>query len=107
MKSLLLSVIATLFVCQQKETTKIAETQIKRLIPIIKTPMENRAIASFWLVSANGFLGRKNANVRPLVWTTQLMAPEAYTVHDAITGWIDDETPQQIRLRAANAYSKY
>jgi hypothetical protein len=49
----------------------------------------------------------KNAKSRPLVWTTQLMAPEAYTVHDAITGWLNKETPQQIQQRAAKAYSKY
>lgn len=49
----------------------------------------------------------KNANARPLVWTTQLMAPEAYTIHDAITGWLLDETPKQIHSRAAKAYSKY
>jgi hypothetical protein len=49
----------------------------------------------------------KNAKSRPLVWTTQLMAPEAYTVHDAISGYILGETPQQIQNRAAKAYSKY
>lgn len=49
----------------------------------------------------------KNAHARPLVWTTQLMAPEAYTIHDAITGWLMGETPKQIHTRAAKAYSKY
>lgn len=49
----------------------------------------------------------KNANAQPLVWTTQLMAPEAYTIHDAITGWLQNETPKQIHSRAAKAYSKY
>lgn len=49
----------------------------------------------------------KNANVNPLVWTTGLMAPEAYTIHDAITGYVNNETNQQIRTRAALAYAKY
>ncbi|CAM3369082.1 DUF4347 domain-containing protein [Flavobacterium longum] len=49
----------------------------------------------------------KNANSRPLVWTTQLMAPEAYTIHDAISGWLLGETPKQIHTRAAKAYAKY
>lgn len=49
----------------------------------------------------------KNAKSRPLVWTTQLMAPEAYTVHDAISGYVLNETPEQIHARAAKAYSKY
>ena len=32
------------------------------------------------------------ANVNPLVWTTGLMAPEAYTIHDALSGYINGET---------------
>lgn len=47
------------------------------------------------------------SNVNPLAWTTGLMAPEAYTIHDAITGYIKGETNEQIRLRAAKAYHKY
>ena len=35
------------------------------------------------------------------------MAPEAYTIHDAITGYVNGETNDQIRLRAAKAYHKY
>lgn len=47
------------------------------------------------------------ANVTPLVWTTGLMAPEAYTIHDAITGYINNETTENINNRAALAYAKY
>ncbi|MCZ4243258.1 hypothetical protein [Pedobacter punctiformis] len=43
----------------------------------------------------------------PLVWTTGLMCPEAYTLHDAVKGYINGEKNEQIRLRAAMAYSKY
>jgi hypothetical protein len=49
----------------------------------------------------------QKANVNPLVWTTGLMAPEAYTLHDALTGYLDNETDESIRTRAAKAYSKY
>lgn len=49
----------------------------------------------------------EDANVNPLVWTTGLMAPEAYTVHDAITGYINNETNAEVQKRAALAYSKY
>ena len=49
----------------------------------------------------------KGANINPLVWTTGLMAPEAYTVHDAISGYINLETNESIRKRAALAYSKF
>lgn len=47
------------------------------------------------------------AKVNPLVWTTGLMAPEAYTIHDAITGYLQNESNDAIRVRAAKAYSKY
>jgi hypothetical protein len=43
----------------------------------------------------------------PLVWTTGLMAPEAYTLKSAIDGWILHESNDQIRERAAAAYDKY
>jgi hypothetical protein len=43
----------------------------------------------------------------PLLWTTQLMCPEAYTLDAAITGWLNNETNTQIHQRAAQAYSKY
>jgi hypothetical protein len=49
----------------------------------------------------------EKANVNPLVWTTNLMAPEAYTLHDAITGYINGESNEDIRERAAAAYAKY
>jgi hypothetical protein len=43
----------------------------------------------------------------PLLWTTGLMAPEAYTLKAALEGWIAGENQQQIRDRAAAAYDKY
>jgi hypothetical protein len=43
----------------------------------------------------------------PLLWTTNLMAPEAYTLKAALDGWITEETGEQIRERAAVAYDKY
>ncbi|HRD51969.1 MAG TPA: hypothetical protein PKY96_04900 [Flavobacteriales bacterium] len=44
---------------------------------------------------------------QPLVWTTGLMAPEAYTLRAALNGWVRRETAEQIRERAATAYDKY
>ena len=49
----------------------------------------------------------KAANVNPLVWTTNLMCPEAYTLYDALTGYVNGESNENIRERAAAAYSKY
>jgi hypothetical protein len=43
----------------------------------------------------------------PLLWTTNLMAPEAYTLESSLEGWIDRESGDQIRDRAAAAYDKY
>jgi hypothetical protein len=43
----------------------------------------------------------------PLLWTTGLMAPEAYTLKSALDGWIGGENNEQIRDRAAGAYDKY
>jgi hypothetical protein len=49
----------------------------------------------------------EEANVKPLLWTTNLMAPEAYTLHDALTGYINEESNEDIRERAAMAYALY
>ena len=43
----------------------------------------------------------------PLLWTTGLMAPEAYTLKSALDAWIAGENREQVRERAAGAYDKY
>ena len=49
----------------------------------------------------------KKTAAAPLLWTSNLMAPEAYILHDALEGWTRNETSEQIRDRAAAAYAKY
>jgi hypothetical protein len=49
----------------------------------------------------------KKTNAVPLLWTSNLMAPEAYILHDALDGWINSETNEQIQTRAASAYAKF
>ena len=49
----------------------------------------------------------KSTGAEPLLWTTNLMAPEAYTLKAALDGWIAGETDEQIRQRAASIYAKY
>jgi len=49
----------------------------------------------------------EKANVNPLLWTTNLMCPEAYTLHDALAGYVNGETNDDIRERAAAAYAQY
>ena len=43
----------------------------------------------------------------PLIWTTGLMCPEAYTLHEALTGYMNKETNEEIRLRVAQVYARY
>ncbi|NOU58513.1 hypothetical protein [Marinifilum caeruleilacunae] len=49
----------------------------------------------------------KAAQANPLLWTTHLMAPEAYTLQSAIDGWILNESPAEIEERAAQSYHQY
>jgi len=49
----------------------------------------------------------RSGGAKPLLWTTNLMAPEAYTLAAAVDGWLKKETDEQIRLRAAQAYNQY
>ena len=44
---------------------------------------------------------------QPLLWTTGLMAPEAYTLKAALQGWVLHESGEAIRERAAQAYNTY
>lgn len=49
----------------------------------------------------------RNAKAYPLVWTTNLMAPEAYTIHDAIETYLEGKSNEEVRECAAKAYSKF
>jgi len=43
----------------------------------------------------------------PLLTTTGLMAPEAYTLDAALTAWFSGGGPGQVRAAAARAYARY
>lgn len=49
----------------------------------------------------------KAAGATPLVWTTGLMAPEAYTLHDALGEWVNNKNNEDVRTAAAKAYSRF
>jgi hypothetical protein len=49
----------------------------------------------------------KHTKAYPLLWTKQLMCPEAYTLHDALAAYINNEPQQTVYQRAVSAYSKY
>lgn len=50
-------------------------------------------------------LGQAGATAR--LWTTGLLAPEAYVLEAAVAGWIAGERAAAIRERAARAYHRY
>ncbi len=43
----------------------------------------------------------------PLLWSTGLMSPEAYTLDAAIQGWVRNESAPHVRERAAQAYHQW
>lgn len=49
----------------------------------------------------------QNIGAMPLVWSTHLMSPEAYTLEASINAWLAKKTNIEIREEAAKAYSKY
>lgn len=49
----------------------------------------------------------KDANVEPILWTSHLMAPEAYIIHDALEAYLNNATREQVRDQAAAAYAQY
>jgi hypothetical protein len=80
--------------------------QLSRL-PQQKNPAPREAII-LACISKTYFAGPlRSSGAHPLLWTTGLMAPEAYTLKDALDGWIARENDQQIRERAAQAYDHY
>lgn len=49
----------------------------------------------------------QKSGASPLLWSTHLMCPEAYTLHAALAGWVLNETPEKVKERAAQAYNQY
>jgi hypothetical protein len=49
----------------------------------------------------------KESGANPLLWTTNLMAPEAYVLKAALDGWLAGEDGERVRERAAKAYNSY
>ncbi len=76
--------------------------------PPRKRDNEERAAIILACASKNYFADLlRRTGARPLLWTTNLMAPEAYILAAAIDGWLQKETDEQVRIRAAKAYNQY
>jgi hypothetical protein len=49
----------------------------------------------------------RKTGARPLLWTTGLMAPEAYILKAVLDGYVLNENGERIGSRAATAYHQY
>lgn len=49
----------------------------------------------------------RKTGAQPLLWTTNLMCPEAYSLDAAVDGWLQNKTNAEIREAAASAYRQY
>jgi hypothetical protein len=58
-------------------------------------------------ISKRYFAPLRESGANPLLWTTNLMAPEAYVLKAALDGWLLDEDGERVRERAAKAYDSY
>jgi hypothetical protein len=73
-----------------------------------KQDNQQRDVAIFACASKPFFTeALKKSGANPLMWTTHLMCPEAYTLVALVDGWIKKQTPQVIRENVAQAYNKY
>jgi hypothetical protein len=77
------------------------------LVPKKKDDTPRQAIILACASKAYFAVPLRASGAYPLLWTTNLMAPEAYTLKSALDGWILDESGEEIRNRAAVAYDKY
>ncbi|HEY6348890.1 MAG TPA: hypothetical protein VI636_05710 [Candidatus Angelobacter sp.] len=76
-------------------------------LPAAKSAAPRQAIVLACISKSYFAAALRAAGAEPLVWTTGLMAPEAYTLKSALDGWMLGETNEQIRERAAAAYHQY
>jgi hypothetical protein len=80
-----------------------------QIAPIVgKQAQEPRQVIILACASKQYFASYLRATgAEPLLWTTNLMAPEAYTLKAALDGWINHENGRAVRDRAAHAYAQY
>ena len=79
-------------------------------LPTASPPQDQRQRQAIILACASKQYFTKaleRSGARPLLWTTNLMAPEAYILSAALDGWMKHESDEQIRARAVGAYNKY
>lgn len=73
-----------------------------------KADEKKRQIIILACASKNYFSSAlRKTGAQPLLWTTNLMCPEAYTLDAAFDAWLQNKTNAEIREAAAAAYHKY
>lgn len=73
-----------------------------------KNDTKKRSLIILACASKNYFYNYvKNTGAYPLLWSTHLMCPEAYTLDAAIDSWILHESPNITREKAAQTYNQY
>ncbi len=76
-------------------------------LPPAKTLPEPHASVVLACMSDSYFADLLSGNSLPLITTSGLMAPEAYTLAALIEAWFSGADGAQVRLAAASAYAKY
>ena len=73
-----------------------------------KSDNKKREVVILACASRNYFYYHiKKTGAYPLLWTSNLMCPEAYTLDAVIDSWIKRESNETIRDKAAQTYSDY
>ena len=85
----------------------IATWRLSDNYPERKNNMSKQAVLLCCKASTYFKIPLKKAKAYPLIWTTGLMCPEAYTLEAIAEGWLLKESNKQIHLRASKAYHKY
>jgi hypothetical protein len=78
--------------------------------PAAKTPANDKARRTIILACISQRYFRepvRAAGASPLLWTTGLMAPEAYTLEAALSAWVGGADDAAVREKAAAAYHAY
>ncbi len=79
-------------------------------VPAIMPPTDQRNRKAIILACISQRYFRepiRTTGASPLLWTTGLMAPEAYTLEAALSAWANGADDAQVRERAAAAYHAY
>ena len=73
-----------------------------------KADNQKREVVILACASKNFFTKQiKSSGAYPLIWTSNLMCPEAYTLDTIIDSWILNDSPDKTREKAAQTYNQY